>query len=254
MMTSDQKGYMTLDLITIKDVGVDIHYVNLLKRGWELFKRYWAILLVIWAIGFGIQMLISYSANLAENNDLLSIPVVVASIALSLIMSAGWIWIYVGMSREKTIIWKDLFSQVSVTPRFFVANLAVGLLVMLGLLLFIIPGIYWSLKYMFVPYLVIDKKTSVSEAFTLSGRLTDKILWKLIALGCVVFCFNLLGLLALGIGLLITVPVTNIAMAVLYTVLLERIGDAQKRVTTGNTQIEPPQAIVEKIDVPLSKN
>jgi len=213
-----------LPLITIADQNVDLHYMNILKRGWELYKKYFSLLVVMWLISFGIQLLVSWSSGLVEDaSALITLPVMVASVAISVIISAGFMGVYIAISKEETIKVSDLFQQVGLSGRYFLGQLAYGLLVMLGFILLIIPGIYWSYKYTFVPYLIIGKKSGVGEAFSLSGEMTRGIKIKMLIFNLIIGLVNLAGLLALGIGLIITIPITTIGMAVLYTALLERL-------------------------------
>ena len=96
-------------------------------------------------------------------------------------------------------------------------------MVLVGLLLMIVPGIYWSLKYTFVPYLVIDKKAGVGEALRISGQMTEGIKWKLLVFLMITMLFNLGGVMLFFVGVLITAPITYLAIAALYVALVERV-------------------------------
>lgn len=82
-----------------------------------------------------------------------------------------------------------------------------------GLLLLVVPGVIWALRYGFATFLVLDKKTDPVEALRESGRLTRGVKGQLLAFALLMFCVNLLGAIALGIGLLVTIPTTFIAAA-----------------------------------------
>jgi len=56
----------------------------------------------------------------------------------------------------------------------------------------------------------------VMDAIKDSWKMTKGYKWKLLWLGIVVFFFNILGFLALGIGLIITLPVSSIIMTAAY--------------------------------------
>jgi hypothetical protein len=45
----------------------------------------------------------------------------------------------------------------------------------LGFILLIIPGIYFSLKYRYASYEVVQNNTGIVEAFSNSGKITDGI-------------------------------------------------------------------------------
>lgn len=217
-----KKGIMSVNLITISEQKVDIHYLNLIKRGWKLLKKYFAIMVVTWLVAMGIQMMISWSAGLVEES-VLEVPMALVYIILSVVISAGWVGIHINIAQEKAVQVSDLFKQVKISGRYFLAQLVVGLIVFAGLLLFIVPGIYWSLKYTFVPYLVIGKKAGVREALRLSGQMTEGIKWKLLAFLMITMLFNLGGLMLFVVGVLITAPITYLAIAALYVALVERV-------------------------------
>ena len=59
------------------------------------------------------------------------------------------------------------------------------IVMILGLLLLVIPGIAWGLKFMFAPLAAADKKRSAVEAMGESGALTAGRRWALLGLGVV---------------------------------------------------------------------
>ena len=69
------------------------------------------------------------------------------------------------------IFWKYLFGGILLI-----------LIVVAGLVLFIIPGIYLALRFVFVPVILIDKETTIKEAFKKSTDLTKGTKWKLLGL------------------------------------------------------------------------
>ena len=107
--------------------------------------------------------------------------------------------------------------------RFLAASFLYGLLVVFGLILFIIPGIYFALKYGMVTYVIVDKNAGIGEAFGMSARITNGNKWNLLMLGILVMLVNIAGLLALLYGLLVSIPVTMIASAYAYDRLSKHI-------------------------------
>jgi uncharacterized membrane protein len=88
--------------------------------------------------------------------------------------------------------------------------------VALGFLCLIVPGVVLALMFYLTYYLILDRQMPAWDAITTSSRmmrghkLTVFGLWVLLAL------INLLGLLALGLGLLVTVPLSSCASAAVY--------------------------------------
>ena len=85
-----------------------------------------------------------------------------------------------------------------------------------GFILFVIPGIYFAIKYHFLLYFVIDKKMGPLEALRASGKITDGVKWRLLGFSIVSIGIVILGFLAFGFGILVAVPVATLADAYLY--------------------------------------
>lgn len=99
---------------------------------------------------------------------------------------------------------------------YVLATLLYGLIIGLGTLLLIVPGIIFGLMLMFYGYAMIEKKLGPIEALKESKRLTDGVKWELFLFSLLAIGLNLLGFLALIVGVLVTMTVTFIAMAHLY--------------------------------------
>jgi len=87
---------------------------------------------------------------------------------------------------------------------------------MLGLIFLIVPGLYLALKYQFAPILVVDEKMGVMDAIKKSGEMTKGKLMDLFLLSLALLFINILGVLALGIGLLVSSPLSMLAYARVY--------------------------------------
>jgi hypothetical protein len=71
---------------------------------------------------------------------------------------------------------KTTFKKVmnfSLISRYLGGIMAYTFLSLIGLLLFVVPGIIWGIKYIFVPWLILDKKLSIKESFKVSAEMTQ---------------------------------------------------------------------------------
>jgi uncharacterized membrane protein len=120
----------------------------------------------------------------------------------------------------------DLFT---VGP-FFLAALLAGLLAGLaqavGLLLLIVPGIILALGLMLHKYAIVDQDLGPIECLKESWRLTDNEKFDLFLWGLAVMGINIAGFCCCIVGLLVTVPVTQIGTAYIYDNMLRRKGNA----------------------------
>ena len=117
---------------------------------------------------------------------------------------------------------------------YLAATVLVGLAILLGLLLLIVPGIIFGLMFMFTSFIVIDRALGPIDAMKESKRITSGYRWRLLGFILLLALINLAGVIALVVGLLITVPVTSIAFANAYRVLSDRAG----------AQPVPPDAVL----------
>jgi uncharacterized membrane protein len=116
----------------------------------------------------------------------------------------------------------ELFGNLRQFSRYLAVNLLFLLIILVGLLLLIIPGIFWSIRYQFAPFLIVDRDLGVKEAFRESAGMTSDVKWEVFLFFLLVLGINLLGLLAFAVGLFFTLPATMIAYTFVYRKLLER--------------------------------
>lgn len=108
-------------------------------------------------------------------------------------------------------------------PTHFLTFLGTSALVFIvtfvGFILLIVPGIIVALMLQFATYTVIDRGLSIDAAIRESRRMTKGRLGVLFVLLLAIIGINLLGLLAIGVGLLVSLPVSMFAMAHAYRTL-----------------------------------
>lgn len=115
-----------------------------------------------------------------------------------------------------TATFKSLFMQARYLVRSFIATGLYALMVLLGLTLFIVPGIIWAIQFGFVNQLIVDKNMSIFQAFHASSDLTRRARLHLFGLFFVLYVINILASLLLGILLCFTIPLTVLAWTYAY--------------------------------------
>ncbi len=116
--------------------------------------------------------------------------------------------------------------------RYFFTSILYGLIVAGGLILLIVPGVYWAVRYGFAPFLSVDQRLHPVDALRASGRLTEGVKGDVLLFGLAAFGLNLLGAIALGLGLFLTVPMSFLAAAFVLRRLQARV------------PVQPPTQIV----------
>jgi uncharacterized membrane protein len=97
----------------------------------------------------------------------------------------------------------------------------VTVVVIVGFIFLIVPGIYLAFKYTFVPYLIVDKNLGPIEAMKASSKMTDGIKWDILGFYVAGAALAYLGLIALGVGILVSAPVAYLAYLLFYDKVLK---------------------------------
>lgn len=185
------------------------------KENLFFFIVLFLIIIAIYIVYFAVQFVLV--SQIGKDGGLL---VNLINWILSAILSLGIISIALKIVDNKKPDYKDLFfTNKSLLFVFIIASLIKQIVVVLGLLLFIIPGIIIAIKLQFIEYLIVDKKMGF-EAINKSWEMTKGVKWNLFVFGILLCLINILGFIAILLGLFITVPLSMIAMAYVYRKLL----------------------------------
>lgn len=188
-----------------------------IKFGWETMKKnFWFFvwLLIVMVIFNLIPNLLPKLIK-GKCPDL-AIIILVLGWLFYLFLSLGFIKITLKFCDNQKGKIADLFSGLPEFLKFLAGLIIYYLIVFLGTILFIIPGIIWAIKYQFFAYLIIDEKLCPTQALKKSGQITKGIRWNLFIFLFLVAVINLLGAIFFGIGLFATIPTTALATAFIY--------------------------------------
>ena len=191
--------------------------------GWNTFKKYPWLLLGITLTVTVLPSLLQYALQLPFKSDdpdnynpLMMVGTLVSSF-VSIYLTIGVIKIYLQLIDNKKIQYQDLFNvQADEYIHYLLASIVYGLIVVLGIIALIIPGIYFGLKYQYYSYLIIDKHLSVMDSVKESGNITKGHITQLFLFSLVIILLSFLGLLALLVGIFVVSPIVGIAQASVY--------------------------------------
>ena len=115
-----------------------------------------------------------------------------------------------------TSSWGELFAPKVNFWTYLLASLLFNLITFAGTLLLIVPGIIWGVMFAFYNYFVIDKQDNVMDSLKASAAATKGSRWGLFLFFLTLLGINILGLLALVVGLVVTLPLSALATAHVY--------------------------------------
>jgi uncharacterized membrane protein len=133
----------------------------------------------------------------------------------------GYTHLAIDAVRGNPLEYKTILSDVSARKAFrlFVLVVLQIFLIILGLIFFIIPGIYLMVRFMFTNQLLIDKDLSIGEAFSQSAQLTKGVKLKLLGFVFVSIVVVILSLFAFLFGIIPAIIVTQLATMYIYVTL-----------------------------------
>lgn len=189
-----------------------------LSFGWHTFaKRPWFFIGVVVLVVIITSILTSFTD--AYQTGALSFSLVLAVVAVNILIEMGLVSFALKAHTdvEKTVF-RDLWHPTSFW-KYVGTKILVAFVVLVGLVLLIIPGIIAALALLFSTYLVIDRDLGPIEAMKESLRITKGNRWKLLLLVLSIVLINILGVLALIVGLLVSIPVSLLAIVHAYRTL-----------------------------------
>lgn len=189
--------------------------------GWRTFKaRPWFFAGTVVAY-FVIQFLVSMLQGSGLVHEFIAF---IVSLGVSTLLYCGLMQIYLKAHDDPHApTWEDFWN-----PKPFLnylgTSILLAIMVILGVIALIIPGIYLALMFSMAGYLVVDRGLGPIEALKESARLTSGQRWKLLLLGVVIFGLGILGSIPLFLGLLVVGPVSMLAAAHVYRALQSSAG------------------------------
>lgn len=185
--------------------------IDLLKEAWELIKKN----LNLFALLVGAYIVYYLLSGLFNDSGILSLVLWV----VSLVLEVGSVNLVLKLVDGKKGDIKDLYTFPELPMKVFknlVGSIFAGIAVVAGLILLVVPGIYIAVRLQFFSYYIVDKNAGIMDAFRMSWDLTKNGKLNLFLFDLLLVVLNFVGALLLGLGLLVTVPLSLVAMTLLY--------------------------------------
>jgi len=196
-----------------------------LRFGWNTVKANLGFFIALLIVAFLIQVIPRVIGEVIYDKlPIISLVLYLIATVLEIVVSLGLIKVSVNFCDGIKGKLDDLLSSFHLVLGYFAAALVYFIIVVAGLLLFVVPGVIWSIKYSMFPYFIVDQQMGPIEAIKASGKATSGAKWQLFLFGSLLMLVNLGGLLALGIGLFVSIPVAMLSYAYVYR-QLAGIGD-----------------------------
>jgi uncharacterized membrane protein len=120
------------------------------------------------------------------------------------------------LSAGKVPAFADTFAHLPLGPKFLAAQILYLLMVVLGLLFLVVPGVYLGGRYALFGFRFADGETNPLRCLQQSAILSKGATPGLLRILAALLLLNLLGASLLGLGLLISVPLSVLIMTDVY--------------------------------------
>lgn len=191
--------------------GVFSSYGNGWRQLWKYFLELLLILIIAWVISAPVNIIGWVNASTGW-----SIVAFIYTVLVLWPVGYGANYAYLRAARGDKLEIKDMFAAFQNYWNAVLANLLVTVIVAIGFVLIIVPGIIFACKLAFTPYLVVDRKMDVIEAVKTSWRMTSGHAWKVFLIGLLGIPIAIAGLICLGVGVIIAGMWIYLALASLY--------------------------------------
>lgn len=221
--------------------------------GWHKLKANSALVFGVVLTLFALEIFSSIIEKSLENTPAGAVLSIIFS-AAGIVLGAGMTYIFLRLARSEAARYRDIVPAIRIIWKYFATSvittviallpLAAGVLVSLAFLVptgsihfsesmpplesngwvalaallmlaSFVAAIYLGLRYSMAQLYAIDG-ADIIESLRASAKLTRGIKWRLVLFGLAVLALNLLGLLALVVGLLVSVPVSMFAFTHVY--------------------------------------
>lgn len=194
---------------------------GIVDASWRSVKEHIGTFILMSIVAF-IPYLVVYIIGMVAMDKSVVLGVLLILLAMVLLFTAlvGFFGIALSVVNNQPFVFADLFKHYNKVPSYIGASLLYGIITTGGYLLFILPGIYWNVRFSQYTYFVMDRGEGPVQALKSSWALTNKSFWDVFGMQAVMGAVLMLTLLPLGLGMLIILPFSAIIRAHTYKELV----------------------------------
>lgn len=201
--------------------GYSISIRHCLRRAWQLVKRdFWPLIgvtaLMLALLSVASSPGLSFGDEAREKGRQSTTSVLFLLLYGPLMGGLSWYYLQKIRGHATTVPTAFVGFTAQRFLQLFLGGFVSMVLIGLGFLCLILPGIYLWVAWVFALSLIVDKKMEFWPAMELSRRVVTKHWWKFFAFFLVAVLFSFAGLLMLIVGFFVLTPIAWIAMTYAY--------------------------------------
>lgn len=220
-------------------VNVPVDVGQIMNHAWQVWRDNLGLLvgvtLVVGAINLGLAIPLGIAqAALEEAGERglaggIGALGQIASNLISIYLGIGQVQISLALARGQQAEFGQLFAG---GPRFipvFVVSLLLGLLVVLGMVACIVPGVLLAIMFWPAYYLAVDGKADIIESFSVARIISENNWLTIVAMAAASMGITLVGLLAFCVGVIFAAPLVTMLWTSGYLMMSGQLAGGQDR-------------------------
>jgi len=192
-------------------------------HGWDIMKKNFPELLLVLFIEMLLSLPIGLTPYIFNMQYTESFTTGLFNFVYSLLVlmpvGYGMSWIFLKAARGELFQVQEIFFAYQRFGNVLLANLLVALIIGIGIVLLIVPGIIFACKLAFVPYLVMDRRMEAVDAIRESWRMTTGHAGAIFLMGLTCIPIVLGGIICFIIGIFPAIIWISLAFATIYLVV-----------------------------------
>ena len=188
-----------------------------IRFGWVTFKKNVELILAIEIAAAFTMAVIGGASELLETRGWFhEFAMSVAYFIVTMIIQLGAVKVSLKYRDGDKVEFANMFDSFGVLAPFMAAAVVMDLAIGFGLLFLVVPGIVVAVRFCLFGFVVVDEDRGPIEAIRRSIQLTDGVGVDLFLFGMLCAGLNILGMMALMVGMFVSLPVTVLAGAYVY--------------------------------------
>jgi uncharacterized membrane protein len=187
------------------------------RFGWDTFKKRPGFFIGMTLVIFVVSWLVGFVLGLVGQEETVIGGLV--NLAITTLVDLGVVATMLKVfDAPERATFNDLWHPHGYLP-YLAATILTAIVVVVGLILLIVPGLIAAMMLLFVKFIIVDRDLGPIEAMKESARITKGHRVTLFLFVLAIAAINIIGAILLIIPLLVTIPVSTLAMVYAYRTL-----------------------------------
>ncbi|HNB24195.1 MAG TPA: YciC family protein [Candidatus Melainabacteria bacterium] len=218
---------MTQEIVPTPKTDEKFAVDDVISTGWQItMSRFWPLICILGVNGLVAALVplasfvMGYNGTMTMSNIGLQLLMHFISAIIVLTVEIGMMNVFLLALDGQKVNADDCFKCIKFLPTYFAFVFLSRILIVLGYISFIVPGIILQISFQFAGYFILEKKMGPIAAMKASWAICEGARWQLILLALISYFINAVGFMCLLVGGIPAYLINGIANAATYRTLL----------------------------------